>query len=1314
MPLLEDNIVNVAGPAGSMPVEDDYQTKERSFLLETVPAAFRLENSLGSLSSDDTQRRAPHNQNFNPFADIAGYETHANRFIDTNTPDEVASVKKQIDREKEDKRVLSESGWWGFAAQLAAGTLDPVNLIPVGGSAYRTYKIGGNVLGGATRAAKAGLLSSTAAETVLQSTQETRSLEDGAINIATATFLGGVLGGSTAFVREMVEQSAIQKNVAKAENTPELGTLRDTVEVRLGGLERELEKVFVTQGMGERTGLGATDAGIRSIRGELKTPLKPQGELDLKYNSGLTKVIWGHGSKSLESPAYQVVTGDLVNMPRIFRKYSPVEKVDGRTGDRTWEWIIERDTGSNPKKVKYVVKRLTKGNSGDHLVTVHVLREKKAKSTPHSITRKEAKKQKAPRSVDSPVMERSTSGIPPEGSPIPPKGVNDGRTPKDNIQQSPGNVTRDPFATEAEAWPELLERVEKDLAAGGEELTQELLDDQDINNIRASDGGSVGAASAIDKTSLEDEGLKPALGLEKILQFQDPILRLANSPSRIARKINEAIAEQPLLRNKNAQGIKSEVAVESLMKVDQAMLFRVLKSLDEAFLKYRTGNENTIAGRLRIGVADLAGKAEQEGMLTFAEFKGEVSRAMRRGDVHAIPEVAQVARTMRKELFDPLKDDAIKLGLLPEDVDVSTATSYVMRLWDHEKIVAKREDVKKIFTRYLVSEREKSVKRLEDGRERLLALENKTELSPEETKELVAINKTMEIDEYRAGFENQELYDRSGEIVDRILGTPDGRLPYDLSYNASRGGSKNHPDFRGPLKRRAFQIPDLMVEEFLENDIEQIARRYIRTMSGDVRMAQKFGKEWLRLTPDEMAANDLRLTGQLQELRTEYDRLKGQAKTEKERIDLDKRMKADIRDIAAIRDRVLGTYKMPSDPNSWIVRTGRIARNANYLRLLGGMTLSAIPDISRNVMVHGLSRAVGDGFIPFAKNSKSIKLLKEEVRLAGSATDMVLNSRAASLADITDDFGRHTKFERGLQAMSNNFGVVSLMAPWNDAMKQIAGLTTMRRMLDAIEASASGTIAPKEIEKLASQGIDAEMAKRIFKQFKAHGAIDGELKLPMTEKWTDREAIETLRAGLVKEVDRIIVTPGQDKPLWMSTEFGKLLGQFKSFGIASVQRTLLSGLQQRDMAALMGASLMVGLGAMTYGVKKTAAGKETSDDWRVWLAEGVDKSGLTGWAFDANNMLEKFTRGRLGVSALTGGPTMSRYASRSVAEALIGPSFGTVTNLATVTGAFATGEVRKQDVRALRQLLPYQNLFYIRRLFDEAEAGISARLGATQ
>ncbi|MGX9178259.1 hypothetical protein [Mesorhizobium sp. BHbdii] len=63
--------------------------------------------------------------------------------------------------------------------------------------------------------------------------------------------------------------------------------------------------------------------------------------------------------------------------------------------------------------------------------------------------------------------------------------------------------------------------------------------------------------------------------------------------------------------------------------------------------------------------------------------------------------------------------------------------------------------------------------------------------------------------------------------------------------------------------------------------------------------------------------------------------------------------------------------------------------------------------------------------------------------------------------------------------------------------------------------------------------------------------------------------------------------------------------------------------------------------------KETIAGRETSEDPKVWAVEALDWSGLTGWAMDANGVLEKATRGTLGLSMITGKP-ISRYATRNL------------------------------------------------------------------
>ncbi|MBF0324218.1 MAG: hypothetical protein HQL42_04025 [Alphaproteobacteria bacterium] len=366
------------------------------------------------------------------------------------------------------------------------------------------------------------------------------------------------------------------------------------------------------------------------------------------------------------------------------------------------------------------------------------------------------------------------------------------------------------------------------------------------------------------------------------------------------------------------------------------------------------------------------------------------------------------------------------------------------------------------------------------------------------------------------------------------------------------------------------------------------------------------------------------------------------------------------------------------------------------------MTISSLADAARPVMVHGLTRTVGDGLTPLVTNLSGFRLAAEEAKLAGTALDMVLDTRAMQLADVWDDYGRLTKFERGLEALTSQYGLVTLMAPWNTFWKQFTGVISQTRMLQAIERYQHLAPGSRELENLAFLGIDPNGAERIARQFSMHGVRgDNGAWWANTRAWTDAEAVDAFRAALVKDIDRTIVTPGQDKPLWMSTELGKLIGQFKSFSLASTQRVALAALQDRDAATLNGVLMSVGLGMMSYAVYGTASGQALSDDPAHWVREGFDRSGLLFWLSDLNNVAGKWF-------GFTGS---SRYASRGVVDSLLGPTAGLAKDVVQATGAATRGEWKGADTHTVRRLMPLQNLFYLRRLFDTAEEGVNDALG---
>jgi len=383
------------------------------------------------------------------------------------------------------------------------------------------------------------------------------------------------------------------------------------------------------------------------------------------------------------------------------------------------------------------------------------------------------------------------------------------------------------------------------------------------------------------------------------------------------------------------------------------------------------------------------------------------------------------------------------------------------------------------------------------------------------------------------------------------------------------------------------------------------------------------------------------------------------------------------------------------------------------MQFLGGMTISAIPDMGKIVFTHGLTSTFRDGFLPLVRNWKRWRLAAEEVKVSGTALDMILDTRMMAMADIADEFGHNSKFERMLSAGSTKFGLVSLMAPWNATIKQFAGMVTMTNLLRATERVAAKAATADDIRKLAAAGIDTDLAERISREARRHGDDQDGIFLAQGANWTDKTALEAFRAAVVRDVDRIIVTPGQDKPLWMSTELGKTVGQFKSFGVSSMQKTMLAGLQQRDAATLNGLLVMMGLGALTYAVKETLADREVSDDPKVWAVEAFDRSGISGWLMEANNIAEKASRGRVGLSAVTG-QQVTRYASRNVTGAFLGPSADAIADIFQVSGSIFAGDTTKADLRKARQLLPMQNLFYVRSLLNRVEEATGDALGMEQ
>jgi hypothetical protein len=773
----------------------------------------------------------------------------------------------------------------------------------------------------------------------------------------------------------------------------------------------------------------------------------------------------------------------------------------------------------------------------------------------------------------------------------------------------------------------------------------------DASNVAAG-YDSVGAAKTVQGT-FEVKG-KLAKGLVKVFGF-DPLSRTMTSDALVTRRVANMLAENPV----DVDGAPLQ-SVESLSKIKSGRLYSSIDNNNRAYDQYRKGG----------------GKMKRK------DFNEAVSRAVRTGDSD-VPEIKASAEYWRNELYNPLRDEMIELNMLPDDVDVSTSVNYLNRVYNKQKLQANMPSFISKVSKWLKDKDETLYQNAKDAQDKLDA----GDIADGDRAKLQAI---IDKAEFKKGkdFEPEDYENIAQQIHQRILGTPDGRLPYDWKMgegfsSGNKGSSLNGASaLRGPLKARRFTIEDDLIEEFLENDIEALGTRYLQQTGADIELTRKFG--------------NVTLDNEIKQIQDYYSEAMKKA-SGKEAVKLGNKMDADIRDIAGMRDRIRGVYGFQED-NVW-TRIGRSSRDLNYLRLLGGVTVSSLPDAARIVMAEGFTKTFSRGLGALATNTKQFKLAAAEAKRYGIGTDVLMSGKAEVIADVGDYTQGGTAVERGLRSAANKFGRINFLDYWTSGMKQLHAVTMQTSIFDGLSKG-------KFDKRLTRLGIDKQSAMDMMKQVNKYGKNEGGVWITNAKNW-DRPDLERMwGAAMRKESDRVIIMPGQEKPLFMSSELGKSIGQFRSFILSATQRVLVAGVQGQDHNAIGGAISLVGMGMFSYYLKSNIAGRETSDDPAAWVIEGIDRSGAVGVIGEINNTIEKISSNSVGIRPLLGiSAPASRFVSRSVSESLLGPTFGSLlsTTVAASNALTSKEPMTEADVRALRRLIPLQNLSILRGIERLAE-----------
>jgi len=517
--------------------------------------------------------------------------------------------------------------------------------------------------------------------------------------------------------------------------------------------------------------------------------------------------------------------------------------------------------------------------------------------------------------------------------------------------------------------------------------------------------------------------------------------------------------------------------------------------------------------------------------------------------------------------------------------------------------------------------------------------------------------------------------------------------------------------------------------------LPQFKHRKFASNMDTVRSADGLMRMHLRKVKGETFKDGTSLESQFIEIEREYAPLlkeaeeNGKSSTGHTYKQLMKRKRVTKKDAHAMVERVYGTHGHNTDASEAAMRFSSTARDFNYMRMMGGVALSSLPDIAMAISTAGLRNYMG-AWGEFLKGNLTRKDMDSDgmsyLMYAAETVLGDLRSKKTYMIDEEID-PSYSLFERGVRHAAHKFGRISGIQHWNGSMKAIAASALQSRMLEIGYKIERGVASDLEKEMLRQFGISPEQAKRaayIHKHVGETGrtSLGKEFHHTRIDRWEGgigslsadevARSKQLWRMGVVQAVNRTIVTPGVgDLPLIATgSPWGKMLFQFKSFTLAATQQVLISGIQRGigygDMSQLMLLCSLTSMGSMVYTIKELMAGRDPfgREDWLMkMMVEGVDRGGALGVLSEINQITEKVAG--YGLSNLTDSGPLTRYMRRNKLDAILGPTYGLFGDLLEAGGVAPQWLSGRQDIgkgqaTAMRRLLPWQNLLQTRFLLD--------------
>jgi len=1232
-----------------------------SRLSQQTRAAFRLENTIGSALNDSglpDQNLAQTDPLAAALFDAEDFLTpeekaYSDRFTRANSYRDIEAIRFRIADEKAAREAMASGPLPEWLIGTVAAVVDPTTVLPVAGPLVK----GGRAavaLGSFGRVGVSAAAGAAAQEAVLQGTQVSRTAEESAASVLGALIVGGVIGSvaGTLGRREIAQLAkTMQAEVRKKVESDITQVLRAS---SLGDLPPPKAGLFDTTAVGRY--LDANNAPNFTlprnnvVKAADNDILNYVAETQPKLLDDVTRLA--NEIQKADERISRLEADPTTPVTRMVmpRDQLTIDLMDALAKEGTPAAKKQLADIQESLQPKVTLNRLKREN--EDLIAEWEAAEtrlantiKKTKEAMAEIEANLTPKDRAEASLEIARLQAAFE-----------KELAEGRDPlKLYPQGDPMDWLRGFARFPAEPKPKVEAPKVEPPKAGEPPAPKD-----------ASSAATGPGAPASSFTSRLRSSFKVAEITAKLAKIglAMPSLYMSTSMFETSRRVINRFAYTGLLLDDHFKGARHGDDFETEVKIlSEPMMMQMVRNVDTAWADYKQ-----------------AVKAGEAPKLSRGQFYDAIGTAMTEGDVgphKIITDAAKAQRLIDKHFADLATEWAVGVFKNPEAVAKRMeGKSHLQRVYHHERIKANPVGWKELVKDYFRRQSDKPI--AEDF-----------------------------------------LDEMADSVTSKILGQPDGRLP----------GKITVPEGRGSAKERTFDIPDNWrtadgrygMSDFVDRNVVNVMARYIRTMAADVAYQKIMGgDEGIAVILEQLKRERDDMLTALAE-KSDAKMSEGQAPKpreiaalEKKNLQIEAMYERDRSTIEALVHRIRGTEPGGTmDPRYAGARTvAKVIKNSNIPLFMGSSLLAQLPDMGRMVMSEGILRVFGGIAGHFTDGFQSLKMAKAEGQRAGTINDMLMGGRAGQLADIGDQYTNQSKLEMLSGLIAHKSLVWFGVSPWNTFIKSHASYNGADTLLRRVAAMADGKpLTEVQAAQMRAWGIGDYEVELIAKERELWGENTRGAYFSNADQWKNIEARNAYERALLRYIDGNVLTPGAtDRPLWTQGPVGSLITQFQGFGFASHTRILVAGLQQRDANALSSMLAMVGLGMMGVALRDIVSdGKVKERDTRMWVREGIDRSGVLSHMMNLDSILGKATGVNL-QRTLTG-QEAERFQGRSLVGQLGGPTAATIDNTARALRGLADGTVTGADVHAIRKTIPYQNFLATKWLFDSVENGIVDQYG---